>query len=108
MRRPEVDGFLAVAPPANHYDLSFLAPCPASGLVLYGTRDGVAPPADVERVVSRIRTQKNIKVDHAPIEGADHFFRDASNKGVDHLVTLDELARAYLVKRLGAQANAWA
>ena len=30
MRRPEIDGFLAISPPANHYDLSFLAPCPDS------------------------------------------------------------------------------
>src|SRR3954447_3961561 len=31
MRRPEIDGFIAVAPPANLYDFSFLAPCPSSG-----------------------------------------------------------------------------
>jgi uncharacterized protein len=74
MRRPEIDGFVSVSPPANHYDLSFLAPCPASGVVLYGTRDGVAPPLDVERAVARIRTQKDITVDHVPIEGADHLF----------------------------------
>jgi hypothetical protein len=104
MRRPEVDGFLAIAPPANHYDLSFLAPCPASGMVLYGTRDAVAPAADVERVVSRIRTQKNIKVDHAAIDGADHFFRDPTNRTVDYLPQLEELARAYLKKRLAAGA----
>ena len=36
MRRPEIDGFVAVAPPANHYDLSFLAPCPASGIIISG------------------------------------------------------------------------
>ena len=28
MRRPEIRGFLSVAPPANMYDFSFLAPCP--------------------------------------------------------------------------------
>ena len=65
MRRPEIDGFIAVAPPANHYDLSFLAPCPASGVIIYGTRDSVTTPSDMERVISRIRTQKNIKVDSA-------------------------------------------
>ena len=30
MRRPEIDSFICVAPPANLYDYSFLAPCPAS------------------------------------------------------------------------------
>ncbi|HOZ29122.1 MAG TPA: alpha/beta hydrolase, partial [Hyphomonadaceae bacterium] len=39
MRRPEIDGFVAVAPPANHYDLSFLAPCPASGIIISGDKD---------------------------------------------------------------------
>ena len=63
MRRPEIDGFIAVAPPANHYDLSFLAPCPASGVIIYGTRDSVTTAQDMERVIGRIRTQKNIKVD---------------------------------------------
>ncbi len=31
MRRPEVEGFISVAPPANRFDFSFLAPCPSSG-----------------------------------------------------------------------------
>ncbi len=101
MRRPEIDGFLAVSPPANHYDLSFLAPCPASGLIVYGTRDSVTTAADMERVISRIRTQKNIKVDGAPIEGADHFYR-GRDPGDDHLPEVEQHARAYLTRRLAA------
>ncbi|HEY8351277.1 MAG TPA: alpha/beta hydrolase, partial [Sphingomonadales bacterium] len=27
MRRPEIEGFIAVSPPANMYDFTFLAPC---------------------------------------------------------------------------------
>src|SRR5262249_29543977 len=104
MRRPEINGFIAVSPPANHYDLSFLAPCPASGLVLYGTKDNVAPPADVERAVAKIRTQKNIKVDATPLEGADHFYRDLSGKNVDHLAELDKRITAYLERRLAPGA----
>lgn len=100
MRRPEIDGFLAVSPPANHYDLSFLAPCPSSGLVLYGTRDTVTNPQDMERAVSRIRTQKNIKVDAVAIEGADHFFRDTQGKTDQPLAELEARARAYLERRL--------
>ena len=42
MRRPEITGFISVAPPANMYDFSFLAPCPSSGLVINGTADRVA------------------------------------------------------------------
>jgi alpha/beta superfamily hydrolase len=39
MRRPEIRGFISVAPPANMYDFSFLAPCPASGIIVQGTAD---------------------------------------------------------------------
>lgn len=104
MRRPEIDGFLAVSPPANHYDLSFLAPCPASGLIVYGTRDAVTSAQDMERVISRIRTQKNIKVDSNAVEGADHFFRDTSGRGGDYLAEVEKHCRAYLEKRLNTDA----
>ena len=30
MRRPEIVGFIAVSPPADKFDFSFLAPCPVS------------------------------------------------------------------------------
>lgn len=104
MRRPEIDGFIAISPPANHYDLSFLAPCPASGLIVYGTKDGVSPASDVERVVAKIRTQKNIKVDHQPVEGADHFYRNPADKSVDYLPDVESKVTAYLERRLSPNA----
>ena len=76
MRRPEITGFISVAPPANMYDFSFLAPCPASGLIIHGTADRVAPPKDTEGLVGKLREQKGITITHEEIEGADHFFRD--------------------------------
>lgn len=76
MRRPEIDAFIAVATPCNHYDLSFLAPCPSSGMMYFGSNDLVSPPLDVERSVSKIRTQKGELVEWEEIEGADHFFKD--------------------------------
>jgi alpha/beta superfamily hydrolase len=76
MRRPEIDAFIAVATPCNHYDLSFLAPCPSSGMMYFGSNDLVSPPLDVERSVSKIRTQKGELVEWEEIEGADHFYKD--------------------------------
>ena len=64
MRRPETDGFISVTPPTNMYDFSFLAPCPASGLILHGGQDTIVPPVEVERVVAKLRTQKGIVIDH--------------------------------------------
>jgi uncharacterized protein len=74
MRRPEIDGFISVAPPANMYDFAFLAPCPSSGLLLNGTADQVVPPQDVEGLAAKLQMQKGITIDHQTIDGAGHFF----------------------------------
>src|SRR3569623_1126178 len=73
MRRPEIDGFISVTSPTNMYVFSFLAPCPASGLILHGSNDAVTPPIEVERVVSKLRTQKGIVIDYDLVEGANHY-----------------------------------
>jgi alpha/beta superfamily hydrolase len=74
MRRPEIDGFITIAPPANLYDFSFLAPCPASGLMLTGSKDDIVPPDSVEKLVEKLRQQRGIRIDHETIPGANHFF----------------------------------
>ncbi|PVH27953.1 alpha/beta hydrolase [Pararhodobacter oceanensis] len=90
MRRPDISGFVSVAPPANLYDFSFLAPCPASGLIINGTADRVAPPKDVAGLVGKLHEQKGITITHTEIEGSDHFFRDEEahmNPMLDHVKT---------------------
>ncbi len=74
MRRPEITGFVSIAPPASMYDFAFLAPCPASGLIVHGTRDLVVPEADVQKLVDRLTAQKGIKITYEKLEGANHFF----------------------------------
>jgi alpha/beta superfamily hydrolase len=74
MRRPEINGFIAVAPPASMYDFSFLAPCPASGLVIHGTKDEVVPCEAVAKLVHKLSNQRDIQIDFRQIEGASHFF----------------------------------
>ena len=66
---------MAISPPANHYDLSFLAPCPASGLILSGDQDKVAPPADIERSLTKVRVQKGEVITRDVVEGANHFYQ---------------------------------
>lgn len=95
MRRPETDGFISVSPPTNMYDFSFLAPCPASGLILHGTADTVVPPVEVEKVVSKLRTQKGIVIDYDLVEGATHFW-------AEHLPQVEQRVGGYLDKRLEA------
>lgn len=76
MRRPEIRGFISISPPANLYDFSFLAPCPASGIIIQGTGDEVVTPSAVQKLVDKLRTQKHITIAHEEIEGANHFFQD--------------------------------
>ncbi len=95
MRRPETDGFISVSPPTNVYDFSFLAPCPASGLFLHGTEDAVATPAEVERVVAKLRTQKGISIAYELVEGADHFWRN-------HIEAVEEVVGRYVDQRMNA------
>jgi hypothetical protein len=96
MRRPETDGFISVSPPTNMYDFSFLAPCPASGLILHGQADTIVPPVEVERVVSKLRTQKGIVIDYELIEGANHFWAEKLSSVEGHVGD-------YLDKRLEAE-----
>jgi alpha/beta superfamily hydrolase len=76
MRRPEIDGFIAVAPPANLYPFDFLAPCPSSGLMVNGEDDRVVPSESVKTLVDKLKTQKGIVISHETVPGANHFFED--------------------------------
>ena len=74
MRRPEIEGFISIAPPANLYDFSFLAPCPSSGMIVHGDKDAVVPHKDVNALVEKLKTQKGIIIEQKVIPGANHFF----------------------------------
>jgi alpha/beta superfamily hydrolase len=74
MRRPEARGFISIAPPANMYDFSFLAPCPASGIIIQGEADEVVTPPAVVKLVEKLRTQKGITIEYKTVPQANHFF----------------------------------
>lgn len=85
MRRPEIKGFVAVTPPANEEDFSFLAPCPQSGLIINGTADERVPAETVVDLVGRLNEQKGIAIDHRQIEGANHFFTNKVDELIAHM-----------------------
>ncbi|MEE8333423.1 MAG: alpha/beta hydrolase [Alphaproteobacteria bacterium] len=76
MRRPEIDSFISLAPPANKYDFSFLAPCPASGLIAHGAEDTMVPEDSVQTLANKLASQKRITIDYKVIPGANHFFHE--------------------------------
>ncbi|WP_419813781.1 alpha/beta hydrolase [Glacieibacterium sp.] len=93
MRRPEIKGFISIAPPANMYDFTFLAPCPSSGIIIDGENDEVVTGISVQKLVDKLKTQRHITIDHETIPGANHFFE---NEMADLMKVVD----AYLDKRL--------
>ena len=74
MRRPEVKGFISIAPPANMYDFTFLAPCPSSGIIVDGENDEVVTGVSVQKLVDKLKTQRHITIEHRTIPQANHFF----------------------------------
>ncbi|MBF0323536.1 alpha/beta hydrolase [Magnetospirillum moscoviense] len=99
MRRPEIDGFISVAPPANIYDFTFLAPCPSSGLIVHGSSDELVPEPSVAKLAAKLGSQKNIKVRYRTVEGANHFFGA-------HMDPLNELVDQYLGESLDGATRA--
>lgn len=94
MRRPELEGFVALSPPANLYDFTFLAPCPVSGLVIQGTADTIVAPTAVEGLIHKLRSQKGIAIGYHAVQGADHFF-------TNQLDLVRDSVETYVKERLG-------
>jgi alpha/beta superfamily hydrolase len=76
------------------YDFSFLAPCPASGLIINGSLDRVAPPADTKSLVNKLHEQHGITITHQEVDGADHFFKEP------HMDTMIGSVSTYVKRRL--------
>ncbi len=93
MRRPEIQGFVSVAPPASMYDFNFLAPCPSSGIIIQGTADEVVPQESTAKLAEKLQAQKGIKVDYVTIPGASHFYEN-------HMEQMIGSVDSYLDKRL--------
>ena len=75
------DGFVAVAPPANNLDFSFVTEWRTSGLIVHGTADSLVPEGVVKELAAR-PCASGVTVDYAPVLGASHFF----DTGQDELV----------------------
>ena len=99
MRRPEIDGFIAVAPPANMFDFGFLAPCPSSGLIIQGDQDQLVPPKRCSGWSTKLVHQRDIRSPTAVIPGADHFFQN-------HQEPLAAVVEEYIAGNPGKRAAA--
>ena len=93
MRRPDINNFIAVSPPANERDFSFLAPCPASGLIIQGGIDEIVTPSSVQTLARRLNQQRNAEIDFAMIEEGDHMYNN-------HLKDLYKVSGQYVISAL--------
>ena len=93
MRRPEINGFISVSPPANLYDFSFLSPCPTPGLITMGDKDEVVSESSVSKLATKLAGQKGANLEYKIISGADHYYRN-------HLEDLNDIVDDYIARRL--------
>ncbi|MGD9638154.1 MAG: alpha/beta hydrolase [Alphaproteobacteria bacterium] len=93
MRRPEIEGFISVSPPAGTKDFSFLAPCPSSGLIVQGAKDEVVSEPAVANLARKLNAQKNIKVQYHQLPEADHYLGD-------QLLDLHQVVSSYVLREL--------
>lgn len=96
MRRPEIEGFMAISPQPRLYDFSFLAPCPASGFIACGSEDSVAKAVYVKDLIQTLENQSGIVISSKIIEGADHFY-------TQHMQQLLNGCGDYITKRLNGE-----
>ena len=96
MRRPEITRFVSVSPQPNLYDFNFLAPCPASGMLIQGKKDELVPIEDTNRLAQKLQSQKNIVVDYEEISGANHFYDHEMHK-------LNKIVATYVEKELNSR-----
>ena len=83
MRRPEVNKFIIISPQPNIYDFSFLAPCPSSGLIIYGKNDELVPEEYLLNLKKRLDGQKNIDVEFSSLSNSNHFFKNKEKEMID-------------------------
>ena len=96
MRRPEITRFISVSPQPNLYDFNFLAPCPASGMIIQGKKDELVPIEDTNRLAQKLQSQKNIVIDYEEISGANHFYDNEMHK-------LNKIVSTYIEKELNSR-----
>ncbi|OFW79892.1 MAG: alpha/beta hydrolase [Alphaproteobacteria bacterium RIFCSPLOWO2_01_FULL_40_26] len=93
MRRPELENYILVAPPASKYDFNFIVPCTSAGLVIQGGKDEITKESDSAKLAEKLAARDGADVIYQAIHGADHFFKD-------HLKEFEEVVDKHIKHRL--------
>ena len=95
MRRPEINGFIAIAPPASSYDFSFLSLCTTPGLIIQGTGDNISKEKHSRSLYEKLAEQQDSKVEYALIKEADHFF---TNHQKELVGTIEQFIKPRIIR----------
>ena len=76
MRRPEIENYILVAPPASKYDFNFIVPCSASGLIIHGEKDEITKEQDSARLAEKLSARDGAEIAYQMVPNADHFFKE--------------------------------
>ena len=87
MRRPDINGFVAVSPPADVCDFSYLTPCPASGVIIQGGADTLVSEPAVAAMAERLDSYRKVQVDYVMLPQADHLYTGQLKSIFDALLT---------------------
>ena len=93
MRRPEIENYILIAPPATKYDFSFIVPCSSTGLVVQGGKDDITKESDTAKLVEKLAARNEAEITYKVIPEADHFF-------ADYLVEFEKAVNNHIAQRL--------
>ncbi len=90
MRRLEPTGFIAVSPPVEKYDFSFLLPCFIPGLIVHGENDSVTSHLAVQKLVEKLQ-HKSKQTKYHCVKGGDSSFSD-----INHVKEIYRVTHQYI------------
>ncbi len=100
MRRPEIENYVLVAPPASNskFDFNFIVPCTSTGFVVQGDKDEIAKEQDVARLAEKLKERDEAEIFYQVITGGDHFFTGKLNE-------FEAAVDSHIKDRLAVDAN---
>lgn len=98
MRRPELENYILVAPPASKYDFNFIVPCTSAGLIVQGEKDEVTKEQDSARLAEKLAAREGAEIGYQVIANADHFFKK-------QMPEFEETVDSYIKNRLESESQ---
>jgi uncharacterized protein len=89
MRRPDIERYILVAPPASKYNFNFIVPCSASGMIIQGTADNISLEKDTSKIADKLNLREEAEIKYNIVPDADHFF-------TQHMSDFDNLVDEYV------------